>query len=146
MNEKRNQKTFIVMQSDYSWKIVDEATYKNPPDSMIGNKASIDSDGLTEILVNIHLLELDLLYKLLREIFDDKIESGMKCKHCGNKEFYASQSCSGSVDVIVDGLGEFMRNTGAGEENDGRWTPDGLNFDSPEGPFECVRCGKEYTA
>ena len=60
-----------------------------------------------------------------------------KCPKCGGDEFYASQTCQGSVTVIVDGNGDWIRNWC---EDDG-YIVDGLNFDNPDNISElCVKC------
>ena len=63
----------------------------------------------------------------------------MKCSKCGCEEFYAAQACRGTVTVIacVDsgGTANFVRNP------KDVFPSDELDFDDPEGPFECVKCG-----
>ena len=62
------------------------------------------------------------------------------CSKCGGgDEFYASQSCQGSIAVIVDGNGDWLSNV---EE---RAEINGLDFDDPDwdsiGEL-CVKCEK----
>lgn len=65
----------------------------------------------------------------------------MKCKKCGCEEFYAGQACRGTVTVIATvnegGTANFSRNPG----KKGEFPSNELDFDDPEGPFECVKCG-----
>lgn len=57
----------------------------------------------------------------------------MKCKICGNEEFYAHQEVR--MDVICDGNGDFL-NTVEGQPI--------YDSDAPYGPYECTRCGASY--
>lgn len=61
----------------------------------------------------------------------------LTCPKCWGMEFYASQVVSGTITVVVNQNGDFLRNT----NEDGNIDPSGLNYDNPEGPFECVVCG-----
>ena len=63
----------------------------------------------------------------------------MKCPNCGNFEFYAEQSISGTVAVIVDSDGNFIRNP----TPDGEMDTSGLDCDDPHGPFTCTKCDTE---
>lgn len=57
------------------------------------------------------------------------------CPKCGGDEFYASQYCRGSITVIVDGTGGWLRNVEEGAEIAG------LDFDNPDNVSElCVKC------
>ena len=62
----------------------------------------------------------------------------MKCPNCGHTEFYAAQVVRGSVAVIVDANGDYLRNALA---DDDHIETSGLDFDAPEGPYECTKCG-----
>ncbi len=63
----------------------------------------------------------------------------LRCMRCGNIDtFLASQSCRGTVTVKVDRKGSFVTNLGP----DGCLDTDGLDFDDPEGPYACERCGE----
>ena len=59
----------------------------------------------------------------------------MKCPKCESDTFYAVQVISGTLTVVVNENGEFLRN-GA----DGGFDESCLEFDSPEGPYECTEC------
>lgn len=57
----------------------------------------------------------------------------MKCKICGNEEFYAHQEVR--MDVICNGNGDFL-DTVEGQPI--------YDSETPYGPFECTRCGASY--
>jgi len=67
---------------------------------------------------------------------------GTVCPKCGCKEFLAQQSCRGTLTVITtldeNGTSYFSRNN---TKND-TINLDELDFDDPEGPFECNGCGQ----
>lgn len=56
----------------------------------------------------------------------------MKCR-CGCTTFYAEQHCRGSVTIVVDENGVFLRNATHFDESC-------LDFDDPEPPFICTKC------
>lgn len=68
----------------------------------------------------------------------------MKCPRCGHNRFYATQSVHGEITVLVDERGHFLENTsGPGTEKDipqGMIPSESLDFDNPEGPYECEKC------
>jgi hypothetical protein len=65
----------------------------------------------------------------------------MKCLKCGGEEFMANQAVRGTVSVVVDSFGSFLRNP----TPDGEMETNGLDFDEPEGPFECIKCETPIT-
>lgn len=62
----------------------------------------------------------------------------LRCPNCKDvREFFGRQSCRGTISVRVNDSGRFVGNdTECGCPN-----TEGLDFDDPEGPFACVRCG-----
>ena len=67
---------------------------------------------------------------------------GTFCPKCGCKEFQAQQACRGTLTVITTldekGAAYFSRNCGPKDTIN----LDELDFDDPEGPFVCVKCGR----
>jgi hypothetical protein len=65
------------------------------------------------------------------------------CPKCGCGEFLANQSCRGTITAIVDvdenGKSFFLRNP----TKDGFADTSGLDFDNPEPPYTCFKCGFE---
>jgi hypothetical protein len=60
----------------------------------------------------------------------------VKCPNCDNHEFFATQVVTGTITVVTDPLGNFLRN----ESADGELDPTALEYGNPEGPFECTKC------
>ena len=61
----------------------------------------------------------------------------LRCTKCGNtSRFRASQSCRGTITVIVDGAGNWLEN----DTTHGGIDESSLDFDDPEGPYECCEC------
>jgi hypothetical protein len=63
----------------------------------------------------------------------------MKCNNCGREEFYANQTLTGTILVLVDKNGNFIGNP----TEDGNIDQTDLNFSDPEGPFICTNCDTE---
>ena len=61
----------------------------------------------------------------------------LRCKQCGNTgRFRARQSCRGTMGVIVDGGNHWLAN----DTDHGGIDESSLDFDDPEGPYECCQC------
>jgi ribosomal protein S27AE len=63
-----------------------------------------------------------------------------QCPKCGHNKFLANQACRGTTTVVVavyDSGPSFIKNN----TPDGNLDPNDLDFDDPEGPFECAKCG-----
>lgn len=63
------------------------------------------------------------------------------CQNCGGVEFNATQSCAGTVPVIVtvnNGVPFFLRNA----TPDNHIDTNDLEWDNPQGPFICRQCGQ----
>ena len=64
-------------------------------------------------------------------------EEKRACPKCGGNEFYAKQRCSGSITVVVDGDGNWLRNWC----NDEYLVLDSLEYSKPEEIRElCTTC------
>lgn len=69
----------------------------------------------------------------------------MKCPRCGHNRFFATQAVHGEIMVLVDERRHFLENTngpGADEKGipQGLIPSESLEFDNPEGPYECEKC------
>jgi hypothetical protein len=61
----------------------------------------------------------------------------LKCLKCGNDwKFYGEQRVYGTVLVIVDGKGNFLRN----DTDDGQLDTSSLDANNPVGPWICALC------
>ena len=63
------------------------------------------------------------------------------CPKCGSTEFLAEQPCRGHVTAVVEvdenDKSLFLRNP----TEDNMADISGLDFDNPEPPYECFKCG-----
>jgi ribosomal protein S27AE len=63
------------------------------------------------------------------------------CPKCGSGDFLASQPCRGTITAVVEvdenNKALFIRNP----TPDGMADTSGLDFDNPEPPYTCFKCG-----
>lgn len=71
---------YFLMNNSYQWVEVSQSAYNNPPDDMINNKASLNSDAFVSLAVaNVGLDSLAELFDLLQQCWRGIREEARFC-------------------------------------------------------------------